>query len=148
MNSKWFCKPSTSFKYFISFAILASCCFPGLVRRAIAVDAPDWMRALVNAPLPAHDENTDAILLYSEHNVTVQSESKVKTTVRKAYKILRPDGREYGYVGVAFNPTLKITNMHGWCIPAKGKDYEVKEKDAIEIALPKIEGSELISDVK
>jgi hypothetical protein len=125
MSSKWFCNPSTSFKRFIFFAILASCCLPELGRRAIAADAPDWMSALVNAVFPAHDQNADALLLYSEHNVTVQSESKVKPTVRKTYKILRPDGREYGYVGVPFHPALKITSMHGWCIPTKGKDYEV-----------------------
>jgi hypothetical protein len=38
--------------------------------------------------------------------------------------------------------------MRGWCIPAQGKDYEVKDKEAIEISLPKIDGSELVSDVK
>ena len=34
-----------------------------------------------------------------------------------------------------------------WCIPAQGKDYEVKEKDAIDFAAP-AEGGELISDIK
>jgi hypothetical protein len=29
------------------------------------------MHALVNAPLPAHDEKTDAVLLYSETAVSV-----------------------------------------------------------------------------
>jgi len=49
---------------------------------------------------------------------------------------------------VTFNQHRKVTRMRGWCIPAQGKDYEVKEKDAFEISLPKISGSELISDVK
>jgi hypothetical protein len=30
---------------------------------AAAGDAPQWMHALVSAPLPAHDEKTDAVLL-------------------------------------------------------------------------------------
>jgi hypothetical protein len=38
--------------------------------------------------------------------------------------------------------------MRGWCIPAQGKDYEVKDKEAMEVSLLKVEGSELISDVK
>src|SRR6185312_3540432 len=71
-------------------------CFLLLVRAAHGADAPQWMHALVNAPLPAHDEKTDAVLLYSEMNVTVQSEDKIKTQVRQAYKILRPGGRDYG----------------------------------------------------
>ncbi len=112
-------------------------------------DAPQWMHALVNAPLPAHDEKTDAVLLYAERNVTVLSTDKIRTQVRAAYKILRPGGREHGEVFVSFNaPGQKVTSLHGWCIPAQGKDYEVKDKDAIEVALPKIEGSELVSDVK
>ena len=49
---------------------------------AVAGDAPQWMHALVNAPLPAHDEKTNAVLLYSERNVTVQSADKIKTVVR------------------------------------------------------------------
>ena len=59
----------------------------------MAGDAPQWMHALVNVPLPAHDEKTDAVLLYSQTNVNVISSDKIKTVVRRAYKILRPDGR-------------------------------------------------------
>lgn len=111
-------------------------------------DAPAWMHALVSVPLPAHDEKTDAVVLYSETTVSVQSATKVKTTVREAYKILRPDGSEHGFVAVSVNPNRKVTSLRGWCIPASGKDYEVKEKDAVEISIPKITGSELISDVR
>jgi len=119
-----------------------------LAARARAGDAPSWMHALVNVPLPAHDDKTDAVLLYSERTVAVQSAEKIKTTVREAYKILRPSGREYGTLVVSFNSHRKITAMRGWCIPAQGKDYEVKDKEAVEISLPKIDGSELVSDVK
>jgi Domain of Unknown Function with PDB structure (DUF3857)/Transglutaminase-like superfamily len=113
-----------------------------------AADAPTWMHNLVNATVPAHDEKTDAVVLYSEEVLNVQSADKIKRTVRKVYKILRPNGRDHGTVFVSFNQHSKVTSMHGWCIPAQGKDYEVKDKDAMEISLPKIAGSELISDVK
>jgi hypothetical protein len=114
---------------------------------AAGADAPRWMQSLINAPLPSYDERTDAVLLYSETNVTVVSADKIKTLVREAYKILRPDGRSHGTVLVSFNPQRKVKSLHGWCIPAQGKNYEVKDKDAIE-ASPGIEGAELISDVK
>jgi hypothetical protein len=116
---------------------------------AVAGDAPQWMHTLVNAPLPAHDEKTNAVLLYAEKNVTIQSTDKIKTVVRRAYKIMRPDGRDYGIAVVPFNsPSEKVTGLHGWCIPAQGKDYEVKDKEALEISDPKVDGSELITDVK
>jgi hypothetical protein len=105
------------------------------------------MHALVGVSLPSYDEKTNAVLLYSDRNVTVLSADKIRTHVREAYKILRPEGRERGTVGVFFNRERKITNLHGWCIPATGKDYEVKDKDAIDRAAP-IEGGELVSDVR
>ena len=117
-------------------------------RLAQAGDAPSWMHAVGSAPLPAHDDKTDAVLLYSDQAVIVQSVDKIKTHVRLVYKILRPSGRDYGMAAVSFNPHRKITGLRGWCIPVQGKDYEVKDKEAVEVALPKIAGSELISDVK
>ena len=116
-------------------------------RPAAGADAPPWMHALVGVTLPSHDEKTEAVLLYSETNVTVLSEDKIRTRVRRAYKVLRPEGRERGTVGVGFNPERKIKSLYGWCIPAQGKDYEVKEKDAIDLASP-AEGGELIDDVR
>jgi hypothetical protein len=116
--------------------------------RARAGDAPSWMHALVNAPIPAHDEKTDAVLLYSEETLNVQSVDKVKKHYRVAYKILRPSGREYGLAMTWFNAHSKVNGLHGWCIPAQGKDFEVKDKEAVEISLPRVAGSELISDVK
>jgi hypothetical protein len=117
------------------------------VPRAEASDAPQWMHALVGVSLPSYDEKTDAVLLYSETDVTVLSVDKIKTHVREAYKILRPEGRRRGTVDVYFNRGRKITSLHGWCIPAQGKDYEVKDKDALDMSAP-IAGGELVSDVK
>jgi Domain of Unknown Function with PDB structure (DUF3857)/Transglutaminase-like superfamily len=124
-------------------AIVLLCVCP-----ALASDAPQWMHAVANAPLPDHDEKTDAVLLYSERTVSVQSVEKIKTHVRVVYKILRPSGRDYGIAGVSFHAHSKVSGLRGWCIPAQGKDYEVKDKEALEVSLPKIAGSELISDVK
>jgi len=74
--------------------LLAGCMFAFTLawtpRAAAGGDAPQWMHALVNAPLPSYDEKTDAVLLYSETNVTVISTDKMRTQVREAYKILRP----------------------------------------------------------
>jgi hypothetical protein len=107
------------------------------------------MHAVVNAPLPPHDDKTDAVLLYSETNVNVISADKIKTVQRRVYKILRPEGRHYGTAVAYFNsPGEKINGMRGWCIPAQGKDYEVKDKEAVEVAPPGVEGGELVSDVR
>jgi hypothetical protein len=152
MKNKSFCNlavppPAISFVFFSRALLLA--CLVALVTPAFAGDAPQWAHAQVNAVLPAHDEKTDAILLYSETNVTVISTDKIKTVERRVYKILRPDGREYGIVFVPYrSPGQKVNSIRGWCIPAQGKDYEVKEKDAVDVSLPNIDGAELISDIR
>ena len=151
MNSRSFCNPpqpapATNLRLPAILALAFLC--PAAPHAAQASDAPQWMHAVASAPLPAHDEKTDAVLLYSERVVNVQSADKIKTQVRVAYKILRPSGREYGAALVPFNGHEKISNLRGWCIPAQGKDYEVRDKEAVELALPKVEGSELISDVR
>ena len=93
-------------------------CFVAIVPRAAASgDAPQWMHALVGATLPSYDEKTDAVLLYSETNVTVLSADKIRKHVREAYKILRPEGRERGTVGVYFSPSRKIISLHGLVHP-------------------------------
>lgn len=113
-----------------------------------AGDAPSWMHALTSAPLPDHDEKTDAVLLYSEDIVTVQGNGKIKHLTRRAYKILRVGGKDQGTAVAYVDSETKILNMHGWCIPAQGKDYEVKEKDAMESSLPGVANGELVSDLR
>jgi hypothetical protein len=146
MNGRSFCGPQLSkngLAVIIGIILLSSA-----AQSTFAGDAPAWMHALASSPLPDHTDETNAVVLYDEQIVTVVSADKIKNHVRKAYKILRPGGRAYGDVSVPFNPRQRINRLHGWCIPALGKDYEVKDKDAVEVALPKIEGSELISDVR
>jgi len=135
----------------LCIALGLACSLALLERGAFAsnnADAPAWMHALSNVALPEHDEKTDAVVLYSERTVTVQSADKVHIQVRMAYKILRPGGRELGNLIVPYHSESKILALHAWCIPAQGKDYEVKDKDAADVALPAVQGSELISDVR
>jgi uncharacterized protein DUF3857/transglutaminase superfamily protein len=111
-------------------------------------DAPQWMHAQTSVPLPPHDEKTNAVLLYAEDILSVQSNGKMKRVERRVFKILRPDGRGYGTIYANFDAETKINSIHGWCIPAHGKDYEVKEKEAIETALFGVQDGELVTDLK
>jgi hypothetical protein len=132
--------------FFFEIAVCLLVCAP---RAAAGSDAPQWMHSLTTVSLPFYDEKTDAVLLFSETDVTVLSVDKIKIHVREAYKILRPEGRTHGNVFVYFHsPGQRVTSLHGWCIPAQGKDFEVKEKDAVDLAPPGVEGGELIGDVK
>ena len=65
---------------------LAACLITALPLWAAHGVAPEWMHALVNVPVPAHDEKTNAVLLYSEENLTVLSPDKFRKVVRQALR--------------------------------------------------------------
>jgi hypothetical protein len=127
---------------------MLSLCWAFVPVPARAADAPQWMHALVNVPLPPHDEKTDAVLLYSEDILNVQSNGKIKSIERRAYKILRPGGREHGTIYASYDSETRITGLRGWCIPAQGKDYEVKDKEVLETALFGVSNGELATDLR
>src|SRR5258708_9032333 len=112
------------------FGTLCAACL-GASPLARAGDAPSWMHALTSVVVPAHDEKTDAVELYSEDVLNVAPNGKIKNIRRRAYKVLRPGGKDYGIVRADFDSETKISSMHAWCIPSQRKDYEVKEKDAV-----------------
>jgi transglutaminase-like putative cysteine protease len=130
-----------------SCGVVAACAFLH-VSAAWAAGAPEWMRAQLSAPLPAHDDETDAVMLYSETELTVLAPGKMKRVERRVYKILRRDGEGFGAVRVDFTPQSLVTSLRGWSIPAQGKDFEVKERDIIETAITNVDGGELISDLR
>jgi transglutaminase-like putative cysteine protease len=94
---------------------------------------PDWLRAAAASPLPKYPDDTTAIVLFSEQATTVADSGEIRTLHRMAYKILRPQGREYGTVQVPFDKETRLTYLKAWCIPVDGRDYEVKERDAVDV---------------
>ncbi len=76
----------------VGLLALAACTLAA-TPHAMAADAPRWMHALVNAPLPTYNDKMDAVRLFSEEILTVQPNGKIKTVKREAYKILRPGAR-------------------------------------------------------
>jgi transglutaminase-like putative cysteine protease len=128
-------------------ALLAALALLG-ARLAVAGNAPSWIHSQASATLPVHDDKTNAVLLYAETTLTVQPNGKIKRLYREVVKILRPDGEGRGVVRVYFDSQSRITNLHAWCVPVSGKDFEVNEKDAVESAIIGVDGSELVSDLR
>jgi len=103
------------------------------------------MHALTNVPLPAYDEKTEAVLLYSETNVTVISTDKIRTQgARWSIRFYGPTPVSEATFAVISIRREKIKSLHGWCIPAQGKDYESRTK--MQLRWPPIpQAVELIS---
>jgi hypothetical protein len=106
------------------------------------------MQAQLTAAMPAHDAETDAVLLYSDIALSVQANGRIQRQERNVYRILRPEGSKLALVRVDFGAQNRVTRLRGWCIPASGKPFEVTEKDAIESALVGVLHGELVSDLR
>jgi hypothetical protein len=122
----------------ISFRALALLAVAACCAGTAAADAPEWLRALARQPLPQYPPETKAVVLLDEQISNVKDNGEVHVTYRRAFKILRPDGRNLGTVSVYFDSETRLTFLKGWCIPAQGKDYEVKEKDALEAGISSV----------
>src|SRR6266849_8784353 len=103
---------------------------------------------VILAPVCVPTVKADAVNLYSEIIFSVQGDGKIKRIERQVYRILRPTGRSYGTVYASFDAESRINSIHGWCIPAQGKDFEVKDKDALETSLFGVQNGELVSDLR
>ena len=99
--------------------------------RALA-STPDWMRAAGNQALPSYPDDTEAVVLLDEQVTSVKDTGEIDTVYRRVYKILRTEGREFGTVHVYFDSETRLAFLKGWSLTDDAKEYEVKEKDAVE----------------
>jgi hypothetical protein len=97
--------------------------------------APDWLRQAAAAPAGSYPDEVNAVLIYDEQITIVKDNGEITTLYREAYRILRPGGHKRGHLVLPFDAETKITSLHAWCLPAQGKEYEVKEKEAIETSV-------------
>lgn len=112
-----------------------------------AATAPDWMHAQQSVPIPDHDPQAEAIILYQESNISVTSAGKIKRLDRQVVKLLRPDSRDWAWPKFYFTTLSPITSLHGWSIPPNGKDFEMRDRDIVEAAMD-LEGGELVGDLR
>jgi hypothetical protein len=108
---------------------------------------PDWVKAAAAQPLPKFPGSPKAVVLLDETTYTVGSDGRAVEHVRHVVKILRPQGRDYGYPYVAFDKDSKILSMHVWSIDPAGHEYQVKDNEMLEVSPPG-EGGELYEDEK
>ncbi len=112
-----------------------------LPKRALGADnAPDWMRAAAQDKLPEYPPETVAVILFDEQDTTVKDNGEIETRYKRAYKLLRPEGREsYGGAAVYFDNETKLTYLKAWTITPSGVAIEVKEKEAMEVGMSDFE---------
>jgi Domain of Unknown Function with PDB structure (DUF3857)/Transglutaminase-like superfamily len=109
-------------------------------------NVPDWVTTAASQKLPDYPPNTNAVVLLDETTYTVAPNGQAVEHNRHVVKILRPQGREQGFVYVPYDKDSKIQWLHVWSIGPDGHQYAVKDKDQIDVSPPG-EGS-LYDDIK
>ncbi len=112
-----------------------------------ATSVPDWVKTAAQQTTPQYSETTKAVMLLDETTYTVGPDGKATEHVRRVVKILRPQGRAYGYPFVWFDKDSKVTSMHVWSIDPAGHEYAMKDNEIREFGEPG-EGGQLYSDEK
>jgi len=118
-----------SARFLTAFLAAAAALAAGRARAGI----PDWMKAAGSQQLPAYPDETVAVMLLDEQVTSVKDNGETDTVYRRVYKILRTEGRDYGKVFVYFDSETRLTYLKGWSLSASGQEYEVKEKETVEI---------------
>jgi hypothetical protein len=96
-----------------------------------AKDLPPWIRAAVPAELPAAG-NANAFVLLDDTLLQVGGAGDITMRHRRVVKILTAAGRDEAFLAVAFDDATKIKSMNAWSFDAKGNEYTLRERDAIE----------------
>jgi hypothetical protein len=72
---------------------------------------PDWVRTAAQQKLPEYSPETSAVVLLDDTTYTVAPDGTAIEHHRHVIKILRPQGRREGIVGVSFDNDTKILSM-------------------------------------
>src|SRR5215469_8161190 len=86
---------------------------------------PEWLKRASQVPLPTYSDDIDAVVLLDETATTVSPSGEVHTTHRKAFKILRPGGRNRGTVHVYFDNETRLAYLKAWSLTSAGQEFEI-----------------------
>jgi hypothetical protein len=108
---------------------------------------PDWVKTAAQEKLPDFHSNPKAVVLLEETTYTVDAKGQAVEHVRRVVKILRPQGRGYGYPVVSYDKDSKVLSMHVWSIDAAGHEYTMKDNELVDVGQAG-ESGELYSDAR
>src|ERR1700733_11727877 len=97
---------------------------------------PDWVKTAAQEKLPEFHGNPRAVVLLDETTYTVDAKGQAVEHVRRVVKILRPQGRDYGYPSVWYDKDSKVLSMHVWSIDPAGHEYTLKDNETLDVGGP------------
>ncbi len=90
---------------------------------------PDWVVSAAAMSTPAMAASAPAVTLLEDVLITVDPSGQAVERHREVIRILKPQGREYGNVGVDYAGDSKLLSFHAWSIGPDGHQYSVKDEE-------------------
>jgi hypothetical protein len=119
----------TSYAVTAVFALAASVMLLGS-----SPTAPDWLhQAAAKAP-GKYAPDANAVVLLDDVTLTVTGPGQADETRRRIVRILRPQGHDESKLHVYVGPGDKVQSIHAWTIDSSGIQYEVKDKEFLEVS--------------
>jgi transglutaminase-like putative cysteine protease len=94
--------------------------------------APDWVKQLAAQPLPSYPDGTKGVALLYETVTTVTDDGEIRSLHRRVYRVLNTEGKDLGVQSISFDSERPIRSLHAWSVTAKGEEYQIKDRDAVE----------------
>jgi hypothetical protein len=90
---------------------------------------PQWAMDAARTPTPASAKDASAVMLFDEYLITVDEQNHAVERERRAVRVLKPQGRQYGQFSIGYDVDAKLNYFHSWTIGADGKQYQATETD-------------------
>ena len=101
---------------------------------ASSPSAPDWLHQAASKPLGKYPPEANAVVLLDDVTLTVTGPGQAEETRRRIVRILRPQGRDEAKLHVYLGLGDKVQAIHAWTIDSSGVQYEVKDKEFVEVS--------------
>ncbi len=97
-------------------------------------NVPDWVHTAQSKPAISYPADTKALVMLDESIATVTGPGEMEFSSRRVVRILRPEGRKEGTLKVYLGAADKLLGIHAWTIDQSGREYEIKDKEFIEVS--------------
>jgi hypothetical protein len=94
---------------------------------------PQWGLDAAKTPTPAYDKDAATVTLFEEQIESVDAQGRATETRRKAFRVLKLQGRREASCVVEYAVDEKINHFREWTLAADGKQYQAQETDFLDI---------------
>jgi len=119
-------------------ALLAILCVPGFANwfGSDKLPVPQWGLDAAKNPTPAYVKDAATVILFHEYVENVDAQGRAVEIERKAFRILKVQGRSDAMCIVRYNADEKINSFREWTITADQKQYQAQDTDFVDIGDP------------